>query len=144
MALGDFSRNMSPILHRFVRPVIVLALGLSGSCNAADWPQWRGLARDGHTSEALPATLVPPTAAQWHHPIGHGYASPAISSGKVFILDDANGIETLHCLAIGTGQEHWQKPIAESYTDEFEPGPRCTPLVDGPFVFVQTCRGEFQ
>ncbi len=135
---------MNPIIIRIFRHLLLLSLGFVSSADAADWPQWRGLARDGHTAEAFPGALVPPSAAQWHHPVGHGYASPSISSGHIFILDDGNGVETLHCLACATGQEVWQKPIAEGYTDEFEPGPRCTPLVDGPLVFVQTCRGEFQ
>jgi len=120
-----------------------LAMLLGGSIQA-DWPQWRGVARDGHTSETLPSALSATAAPQWRIPVAHGYASPSVASGRLFLFDDAGGTETLHCLDIATGREQWQKAVGESYTDEFEPGPRCTPLVDSDLVFVQTCRGEFQ
>lgn len=109
-----------------------------------DWPQWRGVARDGHTRENLPGGLATAASPLWHLPVAHGYASPSVASGRLFLFDDTGGMETLHCLDIATGKEQWQKPVGESYTDEFEPGPRCTPLVDSNLVFVQTCRGEFQ
>lgn len=144
MALGDIHCLMNPVFTCLIRCLLIVAVASDRIVQAADWPQWRGLARDGHTAEQFPSALVPPSAAQWHHPLGHGYASPSIAAGRIFVLDDVNGLETVHCLATATAQEIWQKPIAESYTDEFEPGPRCTPLVDGPLLFVQTCRGEFQ
>lgn len=111
---------------------------------AADWPQWRGPDRDGHTPETLPATLSAPAAPLWKLPVAHGYASPSIQSGHLIFLDDTGGMETAHCLDVGDGKEIWRQTIGESYTDEFEPGPRCTPLMDGNRVYVQTCRGEFQ
>jgi len=130
--------------YRKIRLTGCTLLLLMGWSAHADWPQWRGVARDGHTRETLPSALAPAAAPQWRLPVAHGYASPSVASGRLFLLDDAGGSETLHCLDIASGKEQWQKPVGESYTDEFEPGPRCTPLVDSDLVFVQTCRGEFQ
>ncbi len=121
--------------------MLLFSLGLSVR---ADWPQWRGPARDGRTPETFPSSLIPAAAPQWHLTVAHGYASPSVSNGRLYLLDDAGGMETLHCLEVATGRELWRETIGESYTDEFEPGPRCTPLVDSDLVFVQTCRGEFQ
>lgn len=112
--------------------------------HAADWPQWRGPARDGHALDPLPARFSEPPAPVWRRPAGHGYAAPAIVSGRLILLDDAGGSETAHCLETATGTELWSAVIGENYTDEFEPGPRCTPLIDGDRVYVQTCRGEFR
>jgi outer membrane protein assembly factor BamB len=126
----------------------LVALGcwvvLAESGIVADWPQWRGPARNGITSDALPAQFSASPAQLWKRPIARGYASPVVSAGKLVFLDNAGGKETAHCLEAATGHEIWATPFAEDYADEFEPGPRCTPVVDGDRVYVQSCKGEFR
>lgn len=124
--------------------IVGLFLELGPTLFGADWPQWRGPHRDGLTTDPLPATLTATTAPLWRHPSAHGYASPIVQDDQVIFLDDTGGQETAHALNLKTGNELWQHAIGESYTDEFEPGPRCTPLAEGDRLYVQTCRGEFQ
>lgn len=112
--------------------------------SASDWPQWRGPARDGVALEPLPAQFSTQPAAIWRKNIAHGYAAPVVAGGKLVFLDDQGNQETAHCLDATTGKELWSITLGENYTDEFEPGPRCTPLMDGDRVYVQTCRGEFR
>jgi outer membrane protein assembly factor BamB len=119
-------------------------LGAAPALPAADWPQWRGPARDGFALEPLPGKLPDSPATVWRKSVGHGYAAPVVAAGKLVFLDDAGGQETAHCLEAATGKELWAVAVGENYTDEFEPGPRCTPLIDGDRVYVQTCRGEFR
>lgn len=116
-----------------------VALGTS----AADWPGWRGPARDGHAKDPLPEQLDPSAQPLWRKPVGHGYSGPVVAGGRVVYLDDANGKETAHAVDLASGRELWATPFGELYSDEFEAGPRCTPLVDGDRVFVQSCYGEF-
>ncbi len=120
---------------------LVLAVRLSF---AADWPQWRGLQRDGHSPEPFPATLPENAEVKWRVPLGHGYASPVTTSGRVVVLDDSGGQETAHALDVATGKLLWSTPLGENYQDEFEPGPRCTPVVDGDRIYAQTSKGEFR
>ena len=118
-------------------------LNLAGSLPAADWPQWRGPGRDGVALEPLPEKLPDTPVVVWRKAIGHGYAAPVVAGGKLVFLDDSGGLETARCLDAASGHELWSVAVGENYTDEFEPGPRCTPLIDGDRVYVQTCRGEF-
>ncbi len=110
---------------------------------AADWPGWRGLQRDGLSPDPLPNSIPSGLQPRWRKNIGHGYSSPVQSGNRVIYLDDAGGRETVHCLNSTTGNELWKQPFAELYADEFEAGPRCTPLVDTDRIFVQSCYGEF-
>ncbi len=118
---------------------------LATSARAGDWPGWRGVHRDGHLDrEKLPVRLETAPQVLWRKSIGHGYAAPAAAGDTVVVLDDANGRETAHLLSTKTGTEVWTEPYHETYSDEFEPGPRCTPLIDGDRLYVQSCRGEFR
>jgi outer membrane protein assembly factor BamB len=68
-----------------------------------------------------------------------------VAGGKVFHLDGIEGKETLHALDPSTGRELWRATVDDSFQDEQGPsGPRCTPLVDGEFIYAQSCRGELQ
>jgi len=124
-------------------PAVSLILSGSG-LRAADWPQWRGPQRDGQTMESLPAQLPSNPEVKWRVPLAHGYAAPVIASGRLVVLDDAGGMETAHALDAATGKPLWTTPLGENYADEFEPGPRCTPVMDGDRVYVQTTKGEFR
>ena len=127
-------------LVRFMAVTLLAVVGLS----AADWPQWRGPSRDGHTTESAPASLPQSSAPLWRRPLGHGYASPVVASNTVIILDESGGQEVAHALNAATGELRWSVTVGPVFTDEFEPGPRCTPVVDDDRVYVQTAPGEFQ
>ena len=114
------------------------------SLTAADWPQWRGLKRDGQLTEPLPATLPTDPQVKWRLPLAHGYAAPVVGSGVLVVLDDSGGVETAHALDPATGKRLWSTMLGESFADEFEPGPRCTPVIFGEHVFTQTTKGEFR
>jgi outer membrane protein assembly factor BamB len=115
-----------------------------GPAQAADWPQWRGLKRDGYTAEKLPAAFAAAPKQRWHLPVGHGYAGPVVAGGRLLLVAEANGQETAHYLEAATGRLLWAVPVGETYTDEFEPGPRCVPVIDGDRAYTQSCRGEFR
>lgn len=110
---------------------------------AAPWPGWRGVHRDGHTPEPLPEILPANPIPAWKIPVGHGYASPVVSDGIVLYLDDSTGSETAHAVQAANGRELWRTAWTAAWSDEFEPGPRCTPLIDGDRVYVQSAQGAF-
>lgn len=109
----------------------------------ADWPQWRGPRRDGHTSEALPPRLPVEPDIKWRMLLGRGYAAPVIQGSWLVVLDDAKEYETVHCIDAETGERRWSTPLAPVWNDEFEPGPRCTPVIHEGHVYVQSNQGEF-
>lgn len=112
--------------------------------SAAPWPQWRGLNRNGHTAEPLPASFSPEPKILWRGRVGHGYASPVVAGGRLALLAEHGDREAAHLFDAATGRLLWRVPVGETYADEFEPGPRCTPLLDGDRLYVQTTRGEFR
>lgn len=124
--------------------LFALLLLLPGAL-AADWPQWRGPERTGHVpqGERIPSTLPTDPKILWRIKIGEGLASPVVAGGKVFYLDTQNIQETLHVLDASDAKELWHFDIDRTFKDNQSPaGPRCTPLVDGDRVYVQSCRGE--
>ncbi|MBI5386046.1 MAG: PQQ-binding-like beta-propeller repeat protein [Verrucomicrobia bacterium] len=112
---------------------------------AADWPQWRGPARDGHAAEAADLSALPKDLKPaWKLAIGPGFSSPIVAGGKLVYLDAQNEKEVVHALDARTGQELWRHELAEMFGDEWGNGPRSTPFAEGELLFVQSCSGEFR
>ena len=133
--------NDSP---RIVGLVLVAA---AAWCPAADWPRWRGPAGTGHVPEGVPVPKTLPAKPEvlWRVRIGFGLDSPVVSGGKVFYLDNQKGRVMVHAAEAGSGKAVWSVPLDEVFKDaQSAPGPRCTPVVDGERVYVQSCRGEFR
>jgi len=130
-------------LRRFLWPVLI---SISTTLQAADWPQWRGPDRTGHVpaGEAVPASLPAEPKVAWRVAVGDGFASPVVSGGRVFHLDNQEGHESASALDAATGKELWRTKIFSSHQDGFGIGPRCTPVVDGDRVFIQSAKGELQ
>lgn len=130
-----------------MRTFLALALlaALSPSSPAADWPQWRGPARNGHADDLaaliqLPADLKP----IWKIAVGGGHSSPVVAGGTVIYMDEDGTNEVAHALDAATGKERWKVAYAPRFGDEWGAGPRSTPIIDGDRVYVQSCTGEFR
>jgi outer membrane protein assembly factor BamB len=133
-------------------PLLVLAFLLPSFsipiAQGADWPQWRGPARDGVVSDpARKITKLPQDPKPlWEIAVGPGQASPIIVQDRLLLMDGLAGKEVLHCLSADTGKEIWQVEIGPmvEFQNAYGEGPRCTPFVDGDRVYAQSCGGEFR
>ena len=127
---------------RLSAPVLALLVSVAATTAAQsgrfDYPQWRGLHRDGGASgfvepPAWPAALK----RQWTVQVGEGYATPLIVGDRVFVFTRRNDDEMITSLDAETGSVLWQTTYAAPYdmfaaTTVHGPGPRATPLfVDG-------------
>lgn len=123
----------------------VMLFGGLGTALAGDWPQWRGVHRDGH-AEAPGSPIVLPSEmkAVWKLSTGPGFSGPVVVGSQVVYLDEKEGQEWVHVGKAVDGTETWAKPFAPSFGDEWGTGPRSTPFVDGDRLYVQSCRGQFQ
>lgn len=126
----------------------VLALGLfSASSFAVDWPQWRGPSRSGvvRDSARVLQHLNAEPKVLWEVAAGPGQASPVVSGKRVVFLDGVDNKETAHCLDLDSGKELWRAAIGPTveFQNAYGEGPRCTPIIDGDRVYVQSCGGEF-
>src|SRR4051812_17226086 len=96
---------------------LLLALTLFPlALNAADWPQYRGTAGDGTTTEkiAKPWKGAPPKTV-WKATTEGGFASFAVAGGKAYTLAlrEIEGAkqESLIALDANTGKEAWIAPL---------------------------------
>ncbi len=120
-----------------------------GIMRAEDSPQWLGERRDGVYREAgiVPAIPKEGLKLRWKTPVGAGYAGPAISGGRVFLMDRVikegattpagpgkrrtlPGAERVLCLNEKDGRPLWTIEYDCPYTVAYPAGPRCTPAVD--------------
>jgi hypothetical protein len=122
--------------------VVLLALALPAApLAAADWPQWRGPARDGHAPGVkLPAAWPEKAPApRWKAPAGDGYAGPCVAAGKVFVHDRVGKKERVRALDAATGKELWAVDYAEAFAPP-DPtagkGPNATPAFDRDRVYT--------
>jgi outer membrane protein assembly factor BamB len=119
---------------------------LCSNLNAADWPQWRGPARNGHAAPGspAPATLPKELKPAWKINVGGGFSSPVVVGNKLVYLDENGSREIAHCLNTTDGSELWEMDYADRFQDEWGAGPRSTPIIDGDRLYVQACNGEFR
>ena len=123
------------------------------AAQAADFPQFRGPAGDGHAAaQNLPTTWNETKNIAWKTPIpGKGWSSPSLFQGRLYIttavpVDPAKESGDLSlramCLDASTGKQIWDQevflqsaasaPKIHSKNSHASP----TPLVDGQRVFV--------
>jgi outer membrane protein assembly factor BamB len=127
-----------------VKLSIALVVVSLTSVAAADWPWVYGPKRD-HTStekgllrswpEGGPKTL-------WTVPVGPGFGGPAVSQGKVYLLDRDEAVgDTLRVFDFASGKELWTYAYPAPGTFMFA-GSRTTPTVDGNLVYTVGPMGD--
>lgn len=130
-----------------MKPLFLLLLWLTfyGVSRAADWPQWRGPDRSGRVPEnsPVPTSISADPKRLWRLEIGGGFSSPVVAGNHLIYLDGQGDKEVAHMVDADSGKEIWHVPYAALFQDEWGPGPRSTPIIDGDRVYVQSCNGEF-
>ena len=104
-----------------LRPAVLFSL-LAVSASAADWPEWRGPARDGiSTEKGLPAKWVPGgEGLLWKKPYG-SRSAPVIVGDRLYLLNATGKGETLQervlCLNANTGDVVWEYKYSVFHSD---------------------------
>lgn len=105
---------------------------------SADWPGFLGPNRDGTSAEKGLLRVWPAEGPKvlWTVEVGKGYGGPAISGGRVYILDRDDKVgDNLRCFDFNSGAELWN--FSYEAPGRFDhPGSRTTPLVDGENVYT--------
>ena len=121
--------------------------------HAEDWPQFRGLNRDGLWQASNLAGAFPEGGppVRWRQPVSFSWATPVVSQGRVYVADAAlkkpDATERLHCFDEVTGKELWTFTYAVTYPESaFVPdqgnGPSATPIVEADKVWMLGLNGE--
>ena len=117
---------------------------------ADDWPEWRGIGRDGVWRESGILTTFPPDGLKvlWRTPVHTGFSGPAVANGRVFLTDfvedrQLSGMERAIALDELTGEILWTHEWPAAYAGIMWPvGPRATPTVDDDRVYILGVNGK--
>ncbi len=129
--------------------VLAVAACVVGSlaAPAADWPQWRGPARDGTSPEKGLLKEWPkggPELLWTYDKAGIGYSGPAVVGGKMYVLGARDGTDLVIALD-ADGKELWTAKIGKMYDSKgnsFTAGPNATPTVDGEVLYALGSQGD--
>jgi len=121
-----------------------VALGAVHPLAAADWPQWRGANRVGHSPDA--AILAPwpkdgPKRVWLFEDAGIGYSSFSIVGDRLFTMGGRGETEHVICVDTATGKELWATSLGPIYENQWGNGPRSTPTVDGDNLYALSATG---
>jgi outer membrane protein assembly factor BamB len=113
--------------------IISLLFLCSFNVNAQDWPQWRGVNRDGKvTGFKAPPAWPKELSQEWKVSVGFGDATPVLAGKKIFLSTRQGADEVVLCLDASTGKELWKNTYAAPpVTGPAAPhaGPRSSPAV---------------
>ncbi len=105
----------------------------------ADWHQWRGPNRDGHSPEKGLLAQWPaggPRALWKGTGAGTAYSSLSASNGRLFTLGARADTEYVMAFDAGTGKKLWEVPNGRRFRNDMGDGPRSTPTVEGDRVYA--------
>jgi outer membrane protein assembly factor BamB len=110
-----------------------------------DWPQFRGLNRDGVSPEVGLLEQWPEGGPPelWRVPLGRGFSAISIVGEHAFTLYGRDGATWLVALDVADGSKVWETRIDEMYRNGQGDGPRATPTVDGDRIYALSGRGNF-
>lgn len=111
---------------------LALALLISVSAFAADWPEFMGPNRDQTSPETgLRDTL--PAPVLWSKEVGTGYSAPSVRGGMLVLHHRVGGQEIVEAMDAKTGETRGRFGYPCKFEDPFgfNNGPRCTPLLVG-------------
>jgi outer membrane protein assembly factor BamB len=137
------SLHSRPVL---ITAVLVLSLPAVVSNRVRDdWPQWRGPARDGRSSEQGLLKTWPqggPPLAWRAAGAGDGYSSFASSNGRLYTLGARGDREYVIAFDTATGKTLWTTPHGRRFGNDRGDGPRGTPTVDGDRLYAFGASGD--
>ena len=135
------------MLNRCFTVIAVIVLCVNSVAFSQDWPQWRGVGRDGIIADPIVASEEAPTL-NWEQKIAGGYCGPTVADGKVYVMDRVDApkqIERVHCFDQSTGEKVWTHEYDAEYVGIGYPaGPRASVSIhDGKAYSVGSMGNAF-
>ncbi len=108
-----------------------------------DWPEFRGLARDGRLAGVTFATDwdTKPPRELWRRNVGLGWSSFAVVGDYLFTQEQRGEHELVICYEAATGEEVWVNGIETRFEDSMGSGPRGTPTFVEGRLYTQGATG---
>jgi len=119
------------------------------SAEAADWPSWRGPARDDHSPDTGLLKKWPKGGPKllWESKVGgKGYSGPVLVGGKIYFTGSRNGTAKIICLEAKNGKELWNVDLGQDpekgYNSGWGGGPRGSATVSEGLVYAISANGD--
>ena len=125
-------------------PVFCMACGI---CESADWPQWRGIHRDGISPETGLLESWPPGGPPlvWKtRGLGEGYSAFSIVDGRLYTQGQRGDQEFVMAIDVNAGKTIWITQSGRAFREQRGNGPRGTPTIDGPRLYALSADGTLQ
>ncbi|HKI04072.1 MAG TPA: PQQ-binding-like beta-propeller repeat protein [Thermoanaerobaculia bacterium] len=133
-------------MARFPFSALSLSLTLlaAGPAAALDWPQFRGVNRDGVSAETDLPRSWPAEGPRvvWKRAIGEGYSGVSVAGDRLYTMDSDGTAEYVLALEAGSGKELWRVPAGPKLIDSMGNGPRTTPTLDDGTVYAMGSHGR--
>ncbi len=124
--------------------LLTLILILPIFAMADDWPQWRGVNRDGKSAEKGLLRKWPeggPKKLWMVKGLGEGYASFAVVKGKLYTVGQFGDQERVLAFDVKDGKKLWEAEAGGSFRESRGHGPRGTPTIDGDKLYSLAADG---
>jgi len=129
------------MIKEYLISALLITLALVGTC-WSDWSQYLGPDRNAISKEVglKRSWSKDDPKVLWTFPLGEGFGGPAVSDGKVYVLDRITcKQDILRCIDLITGKEEWSFAYDAPH-EVSHAGSRSVPTIDGSFIY--TC-GSF-
>lgn len=139
--------------------VVVSQFSFAPVGSAEDWPHWMGPTRNNQWEAKGIIEKFPAGGPKvlWRTPVEGGYSGPSVVGDRLFISDfksngdvkvgnferkSFEGVERVQGLDAKSGKVLWTYEYPVTYGISYPSGPRCTPTVDGKYVYALGAEGH--
>jgi hypothetical protein len=112
-----------------------------------EWPQWRGVDRDGRVSAPAPPGSWPAQASRlWVRQVGEGYSGPVAAGDRVWIHSRRGTQEVVASLLLTSGEVVWTAAYEAPFQQDDNAkahglGPYSTPSISDGRLFTMGVTG---
>jgi outer membrane protein assembly factor BamB len=142
-------------MRRSSRLFFLISIGLvfftTTSIVAQDWPQWRGVNRDGKSVESGLLKIWPSGGLNliWKTKnLGEGFAGVSIVGNRLYTMGGMSDSNVIMAINTEDGAVLWSTKfgvaglVGSERSGNTFPGPRCTPTIDGDRIYGVDHHGE--